>query len=84
MTLIDTALELWTTIATGMSDVYDVLITPLKDLFSVDIPIISSVVDFIINNLNIGDNTVLDLMFGVGIPFVIIFGITKWLIDILP
>lgn len=84
MSLIDTALELWTTIATGMNDVYDILITPLKDLFSVDIPIISSVVDFIINNLNIGDNTVLDLMFGVGLPFVIIFCITKWLIDIMP
>lgn len=82
--LLDTILNLWDMISDGMQEVYDIMTSSLRDLLTVDVPIIQSVIDFIVNNLGIGDWNVLDLMFGVGLPFIVIFAITKWLIDIIP
>lgn len=82
--LLNTILDLWDIISEGMQGFYDILTSKLVDLLAVDVPIIQSVIDFIVNSLSIGDWTVLDLMFGVGLPFVVIFAITKWLIDIIP
>lgn len=81
--VLETILNLWDLLSDGLQSVYGILTTTLRELMNVDIPIVQTVVDFILNNLGeIADWTVLDVMFGIGIPFIIVFSITKWFLDI--
>lgn len=82
--ILGSLLEIWRIFSSGMSSVFSFLNTPFRVLLSVDIPVVSSVLDFILNNLGLGDYTLLGLMFGVGISFMIVVTVVKWLIDILP
>lgn len=82
--ILGTILDIWRIFSSGMSSVFTFLNTPFDELLSVDIPIVSNVLDFILNTLGFGEYTILGLMFGVGISFMIVITIVKWLIDILP
>lgn len=82
--ILGTLLDIWRVFSSGMSTVFTFLNTPFSDLLSVDIPIVGTVLDFILNTLGLGDYTLLGLMFGAGISFMIVITVVKWVIDILP